>query len=307
MQAMTGDNSIIQAADKLIAAHDGDVALLYLYIMRRGGCDMEQAAMELCRTMQEISAAYEKLERMGLSVPALCPAPEKAAAPLPPAEELPQYRTDDIIRRSKTDGSFSAVVAEAQQVMGHTLSSSDLTKLFGIYDYLALPAEVIMVMLHHCAEENRARYGESRRLSMRTIEKQAYIWANNEILSLEQAEEYIQSRKALSQRISLAKEALQIRGRELSATELKYVRSWLDMGFGAEALAIAYDRTVTHTGSLKWSYMNKILLSWNEKKLFTPQEIAEKDSRGRGKAHSPAAEQSEPIDLDKLRSMLDKI
>ena len=267
---------------------------------------MEQAAMDLCRTMQEISSAYEKLGRMGLSVPALCPAPTMQPAPLPPAEELPQYRTEDIIRRSKTDGSFSAVVAEAQQVMGHTLSSSDLTKLFGIYDYLALPAEVIMVMLHHCAEENRARYGESRRLSMRTIEKQAYVLANNEILSLEQAEEYIQQHKALSRRISLAKDALQIRGRELSATELKYVRSWLDMGFGPEVLAIAYDRTVTRTGSLKWSYMNKILLTWNEKKLFTPQDIEQKDSHG-GYRPSAKTGPDENIDLGRLKAGIEKI
>ena len=306
MHSKADDNFIIQAADKLIAAHDGDVALLYLYIMRHGGCDMEQAAMDLCRTMQEISSAYEKLGRMGLSLPALCPMPEKPPAPLPPAEELPQYRTEDIIRRSKTDGSFSAVVAEAQQVMGHTLSSSDLTKLFGIYDYLALPAEVIMVMLHHCAEENRARYGESRRLSMRTIEKQAYVWANNEILSLEQAEEYIQQHKALSRRISLAKDALQIRGRELSATELKYVRSWLDMGFGPEVLAIAYDRTVTRTGSLKWSYMNKILLTWNEKKLFTPQDIEQKDSHG-GYRPSAKTGPDEDIDLGRLKAGIEKI
>lgn len=306
MHSRAADNFIIQAADKLIAAHDGDVALLYLYIMRHGSCDMEQAAMELCRTMQEISSAYEKLGRMGLSVPALCPAPEKAPAPLPPAEELPQYRTEDIIRRSKTDSSFSAVVAEAQQVMGHTLSGSDLTKLFGIYDYLALPAEVIMVMLHHCAEENRARYGESRRLSMRAIEKQAYIWANNEILSLEQAEEYIQQRKVLSQRISLARDALQIRGRELSATELKYVHSWLDMGFGPEAMAIAYDRTVTRTGSLKWSYMNKILLTWKEKKLFTREDIEQKDSHSVYKA-PPQNGQGAEIDLNRLRAGIEQI
>lgn len=306
MHTTATDNFILQAADRLIAAHDGDVALLYLYIMRNGGCDMEKAARDLCRTMQEISSAYEKLQRMELSVPLSCPPAAKNTAHLPPADELPAYTAEDIIRRSKTDSSFSAVVAEAQQVLGHTLSSGDLTKLFGIYDYLALPAEVIMVLLHHCAEETRARYGESRRLSMRSVEKQAYIWANNEILSLEQAEEYIQQRKIISQRISRAKDALQIHGRELSSTELKYVHSWLDMGFEAEALAIAYDRTVTNTGSLKWSYMNKILLTWNEKKLYTPQDIAEKDSRSRPAQPKVVAAGSK-IDLDRLRSQTDKI
>jgi len=306
MRTESGDNFILQAADKLIAAHDGDVALLYIYIQRSGGCDMEKAARDLCRTMQEISSAAEKLQRMGLLQQLSCPAESPKAAPLPPPQELPEYRPEDIARRSREDSGFSAVVSEAQQVMGHTLSGSDLTKLFGIYDYLALPAEVIMVLLHHCAEENRLRHGEGRRLSMRSIEKQAYIWADNEILSLEQAEEYIQKRKLRSERINKAKEALQIRGRELSASELKYVSSWLDMGFGEEALAIAYDRTVFRTGALKWSYMNKILLTWHEKKLYTPKDITEKDGSGKS-APAHRGEQSPSIDIEGIRSITDQI
>ena len=73
MQLSPSDNSI---ADALIAAHDGDVALLYIYLRRRGGEDLERAATELCRTMGEISAAREKLQRMGLL-------PEAGAAPAP--------------------------------------------------------------------------------------------------------------------------------------------------------------------------------------------------------------------------------
>ncbi|MEI3102136.1 MAG: DnaD domain protein [Oscillospiraceae bacterium] len=60
------------------------------------------------------------------------------------------------------------------------------------------------------------------------------------------------------------KENLGMRGRELTATEQKYISSWLDMGFGEECISIAYDRTVTDTGALKWNYMNKILLSWHK-------------------------------------------
>ena len=69
------ENSISSAdADKLIAAHDGDVALLYIYYTRTGCTDPEQAAHDLCRTLREISSAEEKLNRMGLcpgSVPAV--------------------------------------------------------------------------------------------------------------------------------------------------------------------------------------------------------------------------------------------
>ena len=35
------------AADRLLAAHDGDMALLYLYLLRHGSLDPEDAARTL--------------------------------------------------------------------------------------------------------------------------------------------------------------------------------------------------------------------------------------------------------------------
>ncbi len=299
------------AADKLIAAHDGDVALLYLFLLRNGG-GQEEAAAALCRTLREIGAAWEKLERMGL-LPGAAPAPRPAetpAVPAPPEEpRLPEYRAEDIVRRSKEDGTFSVILDEAAKVIGHSLSGSDMKLLFGIYDYLALPPEVILVMLNYCAELCAQRYGPRRRPSARFIEKEAYVWVNREIMTLEQAEDYIRQQKERHSGMNRIKDALGIRDRELSATEAKYVASWLELGFDEQAAAIAYDRTVTNTGSLKWSYMNKIFLSWHEKGLHTPQEIEAGDGRRRrsGQASPSRPEEPKKIDMDELRSILDKI
>ena len=300
MQSFSMDNF---TADKLIAAHDGDVALLYIYLLRTGSGELEGAARDLCRTMGEVSAAYEKLQRMGLlSGGSGAPAPEKEPPRHPePAEELPEYETEDLVRRSREDAGFAAVVQEAQKVLGHVLSSSDLKRLFGIYDYLALPPEVILMLLNHCVSTSK-----NRRPSMRYIEKQAYVWANREILSLEQAEEYIRQSRERQEDIGRAKAALNIQGRELTVTEGKYLASWLDMGFREDCLAIAYDRTVTNTGALKWSYMNKILLSWHEKGIHTPAQVQEKDGRRRS-APPPAKAGEKAIDMDKLKSIMNNM
>ena len=296
------------AADRLISAHDGDLALLYIFMQRTGSRDLERAAVELCRTMREIEAAYEKLMRMGLVEEGQsCSVAERAANPpkLQPADELPEYRTEDIIRRSNEDGAFSAVLSEAQNVLGHKLSTPDMKKLFGIYDYLALPPEVIMELLHYCMSNSLGENGLGRLPSMRYIEKEAYAWANREILSLEQAEEYISRTKQRREESAKVAEALGIRGRQLSPTEKKYIGAWLDMGFGLEAILLAFDRTVTNTGGLKWSYMNKILSNWKEKGLYDVAAIEEKDSR-----RSPAAVragQEQAIDKDRLRAALDEI
>ena len=305
------NNSIpAAAADKLIAAHDGDVALLYIYYSRTGCTDPERAAHDLCRTLREISSAEEKLGRMGLcpgrapalSAPAV-PAPA-AAEKLPPEDVMPEYTAEDIVQRSKSDEKFSVILAEAKRVFARNLNSSDMKMLFGIYDYLALPAEVILELLNYCAEA-AAEKGEGKRPSPRSVEKEAYRWANREILTLEQAEEYIREQKSLRESLNRVKNALGIHGRELTPTEAKYVSSWLSMGFEEEAILIAYDRTVTSTGALKWPYMNKIICSWHEKKLHSPQEIEAGDGRKRptqGKGGSVAG-----VDMDELKKIVNKI
>ena len=232
----------------------------------------------------------------------------KQETKLPPAEELPEYRAEDIVRRSKEDDAFAAIVAEAQKVLGHVLSSSDLKRLFGIYDYLALPPEVVLELLNYCVSISCSPSGEGRRPSMRFIEKEAYAWVHMEIFTLEQAEEYIQKSQLRRGDIGKISEALGIRGRALTPSEQRFICSWLDMGFTLDAIELAYDRTVTNTGALKWGYMNKILQTWHEKKLHTPAEIEANDPRRKpASAAKPAAKQDKPIDLDRLRAALDKM
>ncbi len=308
MSGQDRSNSISSAiADKLISAHDGDVALLYIYMVRRGGHDLDAAARDLCRTMSEISAAAEKLQRMGLMPDGAAPA--KAAAKeekLPPPDEIPQYRSEDIVRRCKENGEFAVVVAEAQTALTHTLSSVEMKTLFGIYDYLALPPEVIMMLINYCVARCREQStpDHPRRPSMRNIEKEAYNWVHQEILTLDQAEEYIRRQRERRDALGRAKAAVGIHGRELTPTETKYLSAWLDMGFDEDALAIGYDRTITNTGALKWSYMNKIMQSWHEKGLHSAEEIESGDPRRRPQQ---SAAQGKAIDMDELQSVLEKI
>lgn len=308
MSGQDRSNSISSAiADKLISAHDGDVALLYIYMVRRGGHDLDAAARDLCRTMSEISAAAEKLQRMGLMPDGAAPA--KAAAKeekLPPPDEIPQYRSEDIVRRCKENGEFAVVVAEAQTALTHTLSSVEMKTLFGIYDYLALPPEVIMMLINYCVARCREQStpDHPRRPSMRNIEKEAYNWVHQEILTLDQAEEYIRRQRERRDALGRAKAAVGVHGRELTPTETKYISAWLDMGFDEDALAIGYDRTITNTGALKWSYMNKIMQSWHEKGLHSAEEIESGDPRRRPQQ---SAAQGKAIDMDELQSVLEKI
>lgn len=290
-------------ADTLLSLCDGDCALLYLYLLRTGGAlDAAKAARDLRRVEEAVRAAADKLGRAGLLR-------REGERPLPPAEELPEYSAQEIAARSKGDPSFRALVTEAQRMLGHELSGADLKTLFGIYDRLGMPGDVIMLMINHVAAVLRRRYGEGRLPTMHAVEKEAFRWANREIFTAEQAEAYMAEQERREQEDERVRHMLQIADRKPTATERKYIDGWLSMGYGCEALELAYDRTVIRTGKLNWSYMDKIVRSWYEKGLFTPEEIEKGDSfaarRGSGKKSGTAAPAaSRGDDAERLAALL---
>lgn len=267
--------------DKVIRSGSGDVALLFLHILKSGRFSQSAAARDTGMSRERVSAAAAILKGLGIALQ------EEHLE----SETMPEYSPADIVVRVQRDASFEGLVEETQHKLGKLLSTADMKILFGIYDHLGMPAEVIMLLISHCIENIRERYGPGRMPTMRQIEKEAWFWAGQEICTYEAAEEHIRreaERKSLVFRIA---QLLQIKGRELTPGERRYIDSWLDMGFGPDEMAIAYDRTILGTGKLAWKYMNKILCSWHEKGLHTVEAIRHGDSRGRKNAEDiPKAE-----------------
>ena len=177
-----------QDADRLIDRRDGNAALLFLYLLRRGGSfTLEDASGRLGVSGVEVRRAAQALESMGLL--------EIHGIPSP-AEELPEYSTQDMHMRTIESAEFSSLVAEVQGLFGRVLSGTELKLLFGIYDYLALPPEVILLLVSFCIERTAKRSGPGKLPAMRSIEREAYIWANREITTLDMADAHCASFKS---------------------------------------------------------------------------------------------------------------
>ena len=271
---------------------------------------------------QKLAPLMERLCALGLvsaagkSSPApagrTAPAADKPGAAEPklvPAAELPQYTAEDIASRMLSDEPMQTVRREAEQLYGRKLTTPEMNMLLGLRDYLGLPADVLMELIHYVFQEYRAERGHAGTPTMRRIEKEAYAWADQEIHTTAQAEEYLQRRQARRELAQQVLQVLQIQDRAPSRTERGYITSWLDMGFGCDAIAEAYDRTVVATGARKWAYLNRILMSWHEKGLHTPEEIETGDPRAAGKrrAANPAAPAAERDDLDRVEQLLRKM
>ncbi len=253
---------------KLLGAANGDAALLHLYI--RCGNDPQQAAKALGLSEARFSCAAATLRQLGLW-------PEERRNAVP-AGDRPAYSENDVIKALDTDKPFRLLYGEVQRLLGRTLNTEELKILLSFVRYLGLPAEVISVLVSYCKDRARQK-GNLRNPSLRTIEKEAYFWAEQGIDTLAEAAAYIHSQNQRSSRMAQLMKLLQIRGRNLTPAEEKYAQGWLDMGFSDEVIAMAYERTCLNTGSLSWPYMNKILSSWHAGGMKTPEQIRHTDRK----------------------------
>lgn len=279
MASSSAEKSIpLSVLNDLISAHDGDVALLYLWSLLRGRDDMEAAARELCRTMGQMDSASEKLSRiLGSRSPASPADSSSGEGVFPPAEETREYSADEISRAAESDPAFSALIQKATEVTGRQLSRPDLSRLMTIYNHLGLSAEVIYVLLDYCAFTSRGASGSERRPTMYYIEKQAFAWARMELDTAEAAEAYVEKQKALETGLGEISRVLEIYDRRLTPTERSNITQWLEWGFDDEAIRLAYERTVDKTGKRAFAYMNTIILSWHKNGLHTVREIEKND------------------------------
>lgn len=253
---------------KLLGAASPDAALLYIYI--RGGNDPAEAEKELQMPSSRYACAAATLRQLGLWQ-------EEKRINVQPGER-PQYSEKDVLTAMDSDRSFRGLYGEVQRVLGRNLNTEELKILLGFVRYLGLPEDVISVLVSYCKERARQK-GSLRNPSLRSIEKEAYAWAEQGIDTLEEAAAYIQAQNVRNSRLSRLMGILQIRGRNLTAAEEKYARGWLDMGFDEEAVAMAYERTCLNTGALNWAYMNKILLRWHEAGLHTGKAVRSGDRK----------------------------
>lgn len=272
---------------KLLAAASGDAAMLYMYI--RCGNDPCEAETALGMNGVRFGCASATLRQLGLW------ATEKQT--MIHCGERPNYSERDVTEAVESDGTFRSLYGEVQRVLGKTLNTEELKILLGFTRYLGLPPDVISVLVNYCKDRLRQR-GSNRNPSLRTIEKEAYAWAERGIDTMEEAAAFIQNQNVYNSSMAHIKHLVQIRGRRLTAAEERYAQSWAQMGFDDAAITMAYERTCINTGGLKWPYMNSILKRWHEAGLHTAEQIEAGD---RGKA--PVKQERRELDEDELAAI----
>ena len=252
---------------KLLGAASGDAALLYLYL--RNGNDPADAGQALRLNESRLTSAGATLRQLGLWQ-------ENRRQFI--AGERPSYTESDVYQAAQTDRGFRALYGEVQRLLGRNLNTEELKIILGFVRYLGMDPETVCLLVNYCRQRARER-GSLRNPSLRTIEKEAYAWAERGIVEPEEAAAFMQIQQERNSQLGKLMQTLQIRGRNLTPGEEKYARQWLDMGFEMDAVALAYERTCLNIGGLNWAYMNKILTRWFEAGTMTLEQIKNGDQK----------------------------
>ena len=304
MSALLLPNEILsmsaQAARLLVESGDGDGALLYLALLECGG-DGDKAAARLRWGAERLRPVWERLTKLGLAqTPAGLPAVPKQD------DRLPEYSRGSIAAAMEQEPVFQGLCREMEGRLGRIFSDNDLKCLYTMYDYLALPPEVILLLTGWAVRrERRQKNNPAASPRMPQIQKEAFRWKRLGVDTLERAEDYLRHQELVDTREWEILSAVGITDRRPAVErEREYIAAWVELGFSDELIRLAYGRTVYKKGSMNWPYLNKILQFWHQAGYQTPAQV-EAGDRPPG-WDKPAQARQKPQDFQPTQERIQK-
>ena len=260
-------------------------ALIYIYGMRLcvsggSGLSSSELAESLNILESDVENAWRYWEKQGLvqigrsasemdivflPIPLQQKKTERARSepkPLTVLETQPIYSVEELELYQKQSRDIKDLFKHAEDAMGKLLTYNDLNVIFGFYDWLRLPVDVIERLFTYCADNDHR--------DLRYAEKIAVDWVEHGIDSVEKAEYYTQGFNRDYREVMRA-----LGGSGLpSASQKRYIDKWLSAyNMPVEIIQEACDISAVQIGRPKIAYVDKILEDWNKKNIRTVEEI----------------------------------
>ena len=181
------------------------------------------------------------------------------------ADELPNYTSAELAELLEKRAGMRAMVDEAQRILGKIFNPSEINILVGMYDYMGLSEEGILLLLAHCKNIGKA--------NLRSIEKYAYKLVDRDITTPAALEEEFRTVEALYSFEGQVRTLFGMKARALTGREDKMLRAWISFGYDIEVVRRAYEMTVAATNEASLPYANAILERWHAEGLKTAEDV----------------------------------
>jgi DnaD/phage-associated family protein len=181
--------------------------------------------------------------------------------------ERPQYIVEELTQFREKSSEVKSLFNRAEETLGKLLTYHDMNVLFGFYDWLRLPVDVLDFLLAYCADHDHR--------DLRYIEKCAMDWADKGISDVNQAQEYLQTFDMDYRTI------LQTFGQNTgypTPTQKKYIEKWRkEWKVSTTLIMEACDRSGVYSGKPKFAYVDKILTTWHNAGVTTMEGVLAMD------------------------------
>lgn len=203
-------------------------------------------------------------------------AKEKAAKMISPQE---------IADRVKKSEDIKFLFDSAENAFGKILNYTEQRNLIWLHDYYNIAPDILLMIMDLAKQVGKA--------NMNYVEKIAVNWQENNITTHELAMREINRLKNYYSFEGQAAAKLGL-DRTLTTTEKKFLKEWSDKGVSIDMVVYAYEKTIDNIGKVKFSYMNKIIIGWQENGITTIAEAkSEKDKRSTENKHTESTDSGE--------------
>ncbi len=193
------------------------------------------------------------------------------------ADELPRYTTEELTSILEKRNGLSTLIDACQQLYGKVFNTSEINILIGLSDYLGFDEEYILLLFAHV--------GKMERKSVRTVEKLAFRFADEDITDADMLREHLSFLEKSEELENKIRATFGINARALTGKERKLVQKWLgEYKFGIEMIERAYELTIESTQKPSLPYAGAILDRWFKEGIDTVEKIdAELEARAKEK------------------------
>ena len=174
---------------------------------------------------------------------------------------------------SQKNGNIRNLFQYAQEQMGKTISSNDMSIIFSLYDWLRLPLDVIKILIAYCCENGKG--------SARYIELVGIDWSNKGIDTKEKALDTIYiSNKVYNPILRKIGQGFRVP----TAIEKKFIDKWYkEYNFDLDLIFEACNRSANMIGEVNLKYVNGIIEDWHQKNATNLEDIAKLDEEHKKK------------------------
>ena len=203
-----------------------------------------------------------------------------------------KYSSKDVADIVNSQKEIKEMFSQLEVILKRNLRFSEQCGYINLVENYGFPVASVLMLVQYCEDIGKS--------SIRYVESIAESWFEQDITSYRQVEAEIIKLMKLHK---IENKVAKIFGLTTNPTkkQKEYIGSWTDLGFNIDMIQLAYEKCVDQINKLSFPYINKIITSWANDKIFTIDEVNIHDAKAKkNNSKKKGKEKEHSYDLDEF-------